>query len=72
MEEEERIAKLRNLSPSHRQGHLKGSDHASSPSGEASLDPAATSHSAAHESSIPKSKYEPSEPYRSRKGDRFS
>ncbi|KAI4143569.1 MAG: hypothetical protein LQ340_006956 [Diploschistes diacapsis] len=56
--------------PSHKKDFHKGSDHSGSPSGEASTDPAPTSHQT--NSPKPKSKYEPSEVYRSRKGDRFS
>ena len=55
--------------PSHRKEHHKGRDHAGSPSGEASADPAPTSHDGA---SVKKSKYEPTEVYRTKKGDRFS
>jgi hypothetical protein len=49
----------------------KGDDHSGNPSGEASLDPAPTS----HQTTDPKrerSKYEPTSVYRTRKGDRFS
>ena len=51
-----------------------GSDHAGSPSAEASHDPAPTRHAPETEAQriAEKSKYEASEPYRSRKGDRFS
>ena len=49
-------------------------DHSGSPSREASIDPAATRHAPESESqrAIEKSKYEASQPYRSKKGDRFS
>lgn len=52
----------------------KAVDNMSSPSNEASHDPAPTRHAPEHESQLlrEKSKYEASEPYRSRKGDRFS
>lgn len=46
-------------------------DHAANPSGEASHDPAPTDH-AVEGSGLVKSKYEPKEPYRAKKGDRFS
>ena len=50
------------------------SDLAGNPSREASLDPAPTRHAPVSEGQRvkEKSKYEASEPYRSRKGDRFS
>ena len=44
------------------------SDHAANPSGEGIADPAPTEHRVAPE----KSKYEPKELYRAKKGDRFS
>ncbi|KAK4991619.1 hypothetical protein LTR66_000168 [Elasticomyces elasticus] len=49
-------------------------DHASSPSTEASEDPSPVSHVAATESGYvqQRSKYESKEPFRSKKGDRFS
>jgi len=52
----------------------KDSDHAGNPSGEASDDPAPTRHSPEDNSSRvqEKSKYEATEVFRSRKGDRFS
>ncbi|MCJ1250679.1 hypothetical protein MMC30_007907 [Trapelia coarctata] len=46
-------------------------DHAGNPSGEASHDPAPTGH-ALEGDGLGKSKYEPKEPYRAKKGDRFS
>lgn len=57
--------------PSHRKEHHKGRDYAGSPSGEASQDPAPTSHHPGGEEVV-RSKYEPTEVYRSKKGDRFS
>lgn len=53
----------------HSSANYKGQDHAGSPSDEASADPAPTGH---RENGMPRSKYEPSEPYRSPKGDRFT
>lgn len=52
----------------------RGPDNASSPSTEASHDPAPTRHAPenAGQQVNEKSKYEPSEPYRTKKGDRFS
>lgn len=49
-------------------------DHAGSPSQEGSLDPAPTRHAPESEGQRvrEKSKYEASEPFRSKKGDRFS
>ncbi|KZF19562.1 hypothetical protein L228DRAFT_263436 [Xylona heveae TC161] len=49
-------------------------DTAGSPSQEASSDPAPTRHEAENEGQrvLEKSKYETTEPFRSRKGDRFS
>ncbi|MCJ1394516.1 hypothetical protein MMC18_007454 [Xylographa bjoerkii] len=49
----------------------KAADHAASPSGEASEDPAPTERQPAPEKTA-KSKYEPKELYRAKKGDRFS
>ena len=46
-------------------------DHAANPSGEASHDPAPTGHALVGDG-FGKSKYEPQEPYRAKKGDRFS
>jgi hypothetical protein len=50
------------------------SDHSGSPSQEATLDPAPTRHAPESEGQRvrEKSKYETSEPFRSKKGDRFS
>ncbi|EPE33856.1 hypothetical protein GLAREA_06869 [Glarea lozoyensis ATCC 20868] len=50
------------------------SDHSGSPSQEATLDPAPTRHAPESEGQRvrEKSKYEASEPFRARKGDRFS
>jgi len=50
----------------------KGSDHAGSPSAEASDDPAPTRHAPDEKGGGKKSKYEASEVYRSKKGDRLS
>ena len=60
--------------PHSKDAHHKGIDHASNPSTEASHDPAPTRHAPENEGQRvkEKSKYEASEPYRSRKGDRFS
>lgn len=73
MEERERLEKL----PPKKTRKAKVADHAGSPSGEASEDPAPTRHSpeAAGKdapAAVEKSKFEPSEPYRSKRGDRFS
>ena len=50
------------------------SDHSGSPSQEATMDPAPTRHAPESEGQRvrEKSKYETSEPFRSKKGDRFS
>ena len=50
------------------------SDHSGSPSQESSLDPAPTQHAPDTEGQRirEKSKYEASEPFRAKKGDRFS
>lgn len=50
------------------------SDHSGSPSQEATIDPAPTRHAPESEGQRvrEKSKYETSEPFRSKKGDRFS
>ena len=50
------------------------SDHSGSPSQEAALDPAPTGHAPDTEGQriVEKSKYEASEPFRAKKGDRFS
>jgi hypothetical protein len=50
------------------------SDHSGSPSQEATLDPAPTRHAPESEGQRvrEKSKYETTEPFRSKKGDRFS
>ena len=58
--------------PSHRKDFHKGNDHSGSPSGEASSDPAPTSHGNTNPAPRERSKYEPKEPFRSKKGDRFS
>ena len=52
----------------------KGLDHAGSPSSEASEDVAPVSHApvTTEQRTREKSKYEAAEPYRSKKGDRFS
>lgn len=52
----------------------RGSDHAGSPSQEAGQDPAPTRHAPVTEKqrAKEKGKYEASEPYRAKKGDRFS
>ena len=49
-----------------------GNDSAGSPSSEGNVDPAPTRHTPDGKGRIEKSKYEASEPYVSRKGDRFS
>jgi hypothetical protein len=53
---------------------VKGLDHAGSPSSEASEDVAAVGHSpeTRDQKIRERSKYEAAEPYRSKKGDRFS
>jgi hypothetical protein len=53
---------------------VKGLDHAGSPSSEASEDVAAVGHSpeTMDQKIRERSKYEAAEPYRSKKGDRFS
>jgi len=50
------------------------SDHSGSPSQEATLDPAPTRHAPDTEGQriLEKSKYEATEPFRAKKGDRFS
>jgi len=54
----------------------KPADHAANPSAEASKDPAPTDHiekgTEVKKVEIERSKYEPKEPYRAKKGDRFS
>lgn len=57
-----------------RNGGPPRSDHSGSPSQEASIDPAPTSHAPESEGQRvrEKSKYETSEPFRAKKGDRFS
>lgn len=76
MEERERLERA-----PPKKSRLKVADHAASPSGEASQDPAPTRHSPETEGTVvgkgapavgEKSKYEPTEPYRSKRGDRFS
>jgi hypothetical protein len=69
----------RSLGPSPpKSAHLNGGpareDHSGSPSQEATSDPAPTSHAPESEGQRvrEKSKYEASEPYRAKKGDRFS
>lgn len=54
--------------------HIRRGDYAGSPSQEASEDPAPTRHAPENErqKAREKSKYESSEVYRSKKGDRFS
>jgi len=54
--------------------HNRGFDVAGSPSSEASHDPAPTRHAPENDSQRvrEKSKYEAGEPYRAKKGDRFS
>jgi len=54
--------------PATRKIQHRATDHAASPSGEASEDPAPTERWVGPE----KSKYEPKELYRAKKGDRFS
>jgi hypothetical protein len=58
----------------HTNGGPARSDHSGSPSQESTLDPAATSHAPHTEGQRlrEKSKYEAGEPFRSKKGDRFS
>lgn len=54
--------------------HSKGLDHAGSPSSEISEDPAPIGHApeTADQKMREKSKYEAAEPFRSKKGNRFS
>lgn len=60
--------------PTHRENHRRAADNASSPSSEVSHDAAPTKN--APENHGPKaqekSRFEASEPYRAKKGDRFS
>lgn len=60
--------------PTHKGNHRQAADNAGSPSSEVSHDPAPTKN--APEDDGPKaqekSKFEASEPYRAKKGDRFS
>jgi hypothetical protein len=66
------------ISGSAKEGFTNGgparSDHSGSPSQESTLDPAPTRHAPATEGQRvrEKSKYETSEPFRAKKGDRFS
>ena len=61
-------------STSHTNGGPVRSDYSGSPSHESTLDPAATNHAPHTEGQRlrEKSKYETGEPFRSKKGDRFS
>ncbi|MCJ1480543.1 hypothetical protein MMC06_000698 [Schaereria dolodes] len=54
--------------------HHKATDHAGNPSEEATTDPAPTRHPPENEEQriMEKSKYEASQPFRAKKGDRFS
>lgn len=65
---------LSSKSPSTKEKRRKAVDHTSSPSSEASHDPAPTRHEVEVEAqkAREKPKYEASEPFRARKGDRFS
>lgn len=60
--------------PSAKQGHNKPRDHASSPSTEASHDPAPTEHPLENRDhkAQEEGKYVATKPYKSKKGDRFS
>lgn len=68
------VESLERAEPVSRRTKNKDTDHAGSPSAEASNDPAPTQHEPGEKGSaaILKSKYEPSEPFRAKKGDRFS
>lgn len=58
----------------HKGNHRRAADNAGSPSTEASHDPAPTKHAPENDGpkAQEKSKYEASEPFRTKKGDRFS
>ena len=64
------------VQPSYQKDHHKGTGQATSPSKEASAshDPALTAHTLDDTDPVieEKSKFEPSKPYRAKKGDRFS
>lgn len=76
--EQERLNEYESMSKSSQANGSNGgpprSDNSGSPSQEASSDPAPTSHAPDSEGQRvrEKSKYEASEPFRARKGDRFS
>ena len=65
---------LNSKAPPPKEKHRKAADPTSSPSTEASHDPASTRHLPKGEAqkTREKPKYEASEPFRARKGDRFS
>jgi Domain of unknown function (DUF4748) len=71
IEERERVKQLQaeQQRSTHSKANYKGQDYAGSPSDEASADPAPTGH---RENGTPRSKYEPTQPYRSPRGDRFT
>lgn len=60
--------------PSSKHTHRKAQDHASSPSAEASTDPAPSEHPTDNENkkTVETNQYLAKKPYRSKKGDRFS
>ena len=65
---------LSSKAPPPKEKRRKAVDHTSSPSTEASHDPAPIGHAPESETrkALEKPKYEASEPFRARKGDRFS
>jgi hypothetical protein len=67
-------ASIKSRSKQSASNNTKGLDHAGSPSSEISEDAAPVSHAPvdAEQRAREKSKYEAAEPFRSRKGDRFS
>ncbi|KEF63518.1 uncharacterized protein A1O9_01496 [Exophiala aquamarina CBS 119918] len=67
-------ASIKSRTKTHAGNSTKGPDHAGSPSSEISEDAAPVSHAPvdAEQRAREKSKYEAAEPFRSKKGDRFS
>jgi hypothetical protein len=63
-----------NSNPENASHNVRGLDHAGSPSSEISEDAAPVGHAPVddHQKMRERSKYEAAEPYRSRRGDRFS
>ena len=72
--EAKKVKKDKDQDPDNMMAKVKGLDHAGSPSSEASEDVAAVGHSpeTLDQKIRERSKYEAAEPYRSKKGDRFS